>query len=63
MKKIVIYMNRILEISDGDRGYVFRSDSEMIGEIEFYHENGTLYARNAGASDIKPFDRILVQVE
>ncbi len=62
-EKIVIYMNRILEISDGDRGYVFRSDSEMIGEIEFYHENGTLYARNAGASDIKPFDRILVQVE
>ena len=43
--RISVYMNRILELEDGDRGYVFRSDSEMIGEIEFYHDENVVFAR------------------
>ena len=70
--RISVYMNRILELSDGDRGYVFRTDSELIGEIEFYTEENTVFAKlvppaadgeEAAAVEIKPFDRILVQVE
>ena len=70
--RILVYMNRILELSDGDRGYVFRTDSELIGEIEFYTEENTVFAKlvppadggeTAAEVEIKPFDRILVQVE
>jgi len=70
--RISVYMNRILEIAEGDKGYVFRSDSEMIGEIEFYYDNERILAKlinsdsgkeTEDAVEIKPFDRILVQVE
>ncbi len=72
--RISVYMNRVLEVNEGDRGYVFRTDSELVGEIEFYREENVILARllhfNGGepgtdvsGKELKPFDRILVQAE
>ena len=69
--ELFIYMNRILRIKTGDTAYVFRSDDEPIGEIEFYYIGENLFARELVSSErfsteeknIRPMDRILVRIQ
>lgn len=63
-KAVVVYMNRILQIREGESAYVFRNDDEYIGKIEFYHTADGLRARiveNARGASVRPFDKILMQ--
>ena len=68
---IFVYMNRILDIRDGDTAYVFRSDNEPIGEIGFYLKDGMIFARELPSAlqgeeekkPVQPFDRILVKIK
>lgn len=62
-KAIVVFMNRILQIRDGETAYVFRNDDEYIGKIQFFHTGDGLRARvteQARGTSIRPFDKILM---
>ncbi len=65
---IVVFLDQIHAVKEGDLGYVFREDDQVIGTIEFLiAPSGKLRARLVGLESdeyaIQPFDKVLIQVE
>lgn len=64
--EIVVYIDRIRDVSDGTQGYVFREDDEYIGTIEFAVIEGDVTAtvmELAEGKDLRPFDKVLIRVQ
>jgi len=64
---LVVYLNEIYKIQDGDAGYVFRKEDEYIATVRF-HVSGdvvTVSVVDLGQEDkpIEPFDRILIHIQ
>ncbi len=61
---IILYINRIYNINDGDLGYVFRRDDKFIGTIRFSvfpdDITGSLVGLASEKEPFEPFDKILV---
>jgi hypothetical protein len=63
---ILVFLDRVRDVPDGTLGYVFRRDDELIGIIRFHTEDNTVLASLVETSPdarIRPFDRILLQVQ
>lgn len=64
--EIVVYIERIRDVSDGTRGYVFREDDEYIATIEFAVDEADVTAtviELAEGKELRPFDKVLIQVQ
>ena len=64
--RILIHINRLLSVSEGDTGFVFRTDDKYIGKIEFYRTNDGLRGKVielAASEKMRPFDRILIKIK
>ncbi|MFO8042232.1 MAG: hypothetical protein R6U25_03440, partial [Alkalispirochaeta sp.] len=65
-ENIVVYINRIRNVSVGSIGYVFRQDDEFIGTVRFEDRDGRITARLVDTADdkqLRAFDQILIDVE
>lgn len=65
-ENILVFIDRIRDVPTGTRGYVFRRDDELIGVIEFQLREGVVSAslvQSRPDMEIRPFDRILLQVQ
>lgn len=63
---IRVYVSRRFPISNGDTGFVFRSDDLSIGKIEFYSSPYGLMAKLIsleGGRQMEPFDKILIKIK
>lgn len=67
VNNIHVFLDGTIRISDGDSAYVFRTDEEMIAEIQFFLQNGIVLARLTEQvsedKTMKPYDKILIQIE
>jgi uncharacterized membrane protein len=64
--KILIHINRIVTVKDGDTGFVFRTDDKYIGKVEFYRTMDGLKGRVIELADsekMRPLDRILIKMK
>ena len=64
--RVIIHMNRLLTVKEGDTGFVFRTDDKYIGKIEFYRANDGLKGKVIELADsqkMEPFDRILIKIK
>ncbi len=65
-ENIVVYINRIRNVSVGSIGYVFRRDDEFVGTVRFEDRDGRITARLVDTADemqLRAFDQILIDVE
>ncbi|MFW6214953.1 MAG: hypothetical protein ACOC45_03305 [Alkalispirochaetaceae bacterium] len=63
---VVVYIDRIRDVADGSRGFVFREDDEYIGTIEFSITEEDIRAsviEVAEGEELQPFDKVLIQVQ
>ncbi|MFW5812055.1 MAG: hypothetical protein ACOCWS_03640, partial [Alkalispirochaetaceae bacterium] len=63
---VVVYIDRIRDVADGSRGFVFREDDEYIGTIEFSITEEDIIAsviEVAEGEELQPFDKVLIQVQ
>ena len=63
---IVVYIDRLRDVTNGTRGYVFREDDEYIGIIEFSVSDRDVSAsviELAEDAELRPFDKVLIQVQ
>lgn len=62
-RKIRVHMKPVVRLRGGERGVVFRSDTESVGEIRLHADGRTAVLISvASGKEIRPFDRILVQL-
>ncbi|MCL2154270.1 MAG: hypothetical protein FWH53_01260 [Leptospirales bacterium] len=64
--RILIHINRLIKVKEGDTGFVFRTDDKYIGKVEFYSTLEGLKGRVIDLVDsekIRPFDRILIKIK
>jgi len=66
-EKIIVYLDKILDVEDGDTGYVFRQEDELIALIRFNvtPEEITASLTESVSPDltIAPFDKILIDIQ
>ncbi|MCF7927774.1 MAG: hypothetical protein K9L68_02030 [Spirochaetales bacterium] len=66
-ERIVLYVNSINPLEEGDTAYVFRRDDELLGTVTVYKEDNRWFARlNSLAGEeasIQPFDKILLDIQ
>jgi hypothetical protein len=63
---IVVYINRIRNVSVGSIGYVFRRDDEFVGTVRFEDRDGRITARLVDTADnmqLRAFDKVLIDVQ
>jgi hypothetical protein len=63
---IVVYINRIRNVSAGSIGYVFRRDDEFVGTVRFEDHDGRITARLVDTAEdmqLRAFDKILIDVQ
>ncbi|MEX2444606.1 MAG: hypothetical protein WD492_13445 [Alkalispirochaeta sp.] len=63
---IVVYINRIRNVSIGSIGYVFRRDDEFVGTVRFEDRNGRVTARLVDTAEdmqLRAFDKVLIDVQ
>ncbi|MFW6368140.1 MAG: hypothetical protein ACOCZ9_00250 [Spirochaetota bacterium] len=63
--EIRVALNPIQDVEEGMDAIVFREPDMFIADIEFYEQDGRLWAEETNVADgrsIRPFDRILVRV-
>ncbi|MCL1864963.1 MAG: hypothetical protein FWF73_04050 [Spirochaetes bacterium] len=64
--RILIHINKLIKVNEGDTGFVFRTDDKYIGKIEFFNTLDGLKGKVIDLADtekIKPFDRILIKIK
>jgi len=64
--RILLHVNRLITVKEGDTGFVFRTDDKYIGKIEFYRTFDGLKGKVIELADsekMKPFDRILIKIK
>ena len=64
-ENIVVYIDSIHTIEDGDEGFVFRADDQYVAKIIFHVGPQSILAKAAEVTEgmsIDPFDKILIQV-
>ena len=65
-EKIIVFIDKIHQVSEGDLGYVFREEDELIGIIRFSvtprEITASLVEITAPEETIAPFDKILIQI-
>ncbi len=66
-ERLVVFLNKIHKIQDGDLGYVFRKEDEYIATIKFHVSEDSVTASlvELGQEDkpMEPFDRILIDLQ
>ena len=63
--EIHVVLDRIRDVEDGSDGVIFRDPDGYIADISFYEREGRIRAKAeeiAEGRNIRPFDRILIQV-
>ncbi len=63
---VVVYINRIRNVSIGSIGYVFRRDDEFVGTVRFEDRDGRITARvvdTAQDMQLRAFDKVLIDVQ
>lgn len=65
--KILVFIDPLYTVTDGDKGIIFRSDDELIGRVRFeVYERETVAVVEELITDnnpIQPFDKILLQIQ
>jgi hypothetical protein len=65
-ENIIVFIDKIHAVNDGDQGYVFRREDELIGIIRFSvtprEITASLVEISAPEETIAPFDKILIQI-
>jgi hypothetical protein len=64
--RILLHINRLVTVKEGDTGFVFRTDDKYIGSIEFFRTVEGLKGRVIDLADsekMRPFDRILIKIK
>lgn len=67
-KRITVFIDELLQVKEGDTGYVFRKDYEPLGTIRFYYDEddelvASLVEKESADSTFSPFDKILIEVK
>lgn len=66
-ESIVVYVNQFLDVEDGTQGFVFRDDNELIARIQFTVDDtgvkASLLELENEATGLKPYDKILIEVQ
>ncbi len=65
-KNVIVYLNKIRQVSNGTKALVFRNDDQFIGTIQFSVSDGTTRAAVtsvATGQHLMPFDKILIQLQ
>lgn len=63
---MVVYINRVRNVSVGSLGYVFRRDDEFVGTIRFIRRDGRIAAElvdTAEEMQVRAFDKVLIDVQ
>ncbi|HKK48478.1 MAG TPA: hypothetical protein VJ932_05240 [Alkalispirochaeta sp.] len=65
-QNVVVYINRIRNVSVGSIGYVFRSDDEFVGTVRFEDRDGRITAQLIDTAEdkrLRAFDKVLIDVQ
>ncbi|MFW5693545.1 MAG: hypothetical protein ACOCYB_00145 [Alkalispirochaeta sp.] len=65
-ENIVVYINRIRNVSIGSIGYVFRRDDEFVGTVRFEDRDGRITAQLVDTAEdmqLRAFDKVLIDVQ
>lgn len=64
-KELVVFIGDLYALEDGETGFIFRKDDEIIATVQFYKRGEKFYARVVEMANsenaIQPFDKILVE--
>ncbi|SIQ58112.1 hypothetical protein SAMN05920897_11133 [Alkalispirochaeta americana] len=59
---IHVYVHPLVALPQEALGYVFRRDDELVGRVQFYEEDGQVWARSEDEG-LRAFDRILIDLQ